>query len=61
LPLRAHLPVAADPPVRGRIELSHVGFERVRTELLDINRNRHRQALRAQYVEPRRRAVGVHQ
>ena len=58
-PLRAHLPVAAEPAVRRPIELGGVGFERVRAELLDIDRDRRREALRAQCVEPRRRAVGV--
>ena len=61
LPLLVQLPGIVDVTVRRAVEFGRVGFERMRAELFDIDGDRRSQALRAQHVEPRRRAVGVHQ
>jgi hypothetical protein len=57
LPLLVHTPGAIDVTVRWTVELGGIGFERMRAELLDIDRDRCCEALRAQDIEPRRRAV----
>ena len=54
-----HAPGTVDVAVGWAVELGRVGFERMRAELFDINRDRRGQSLRAQHVESCRRAVGV--
>jgi len=61
LPLLVHMPVMIDEAVRRTVELGRVGFEGMGAELFDIDGDRRGKALRAQHVEPRRRAVGVRQ
>ena len=59
LPLLVHMPVTVEVAVRPTVELGRVGFQRMGTELFDIDRDRSRQALRTKHVESRRQAVGV--
>jgi hypothetical protein len=54
-----HAPGAVDVAVGWAVKLGRVGFERMRAELIDIDGGRRCQALRAQHIEPRRRAVWV--
>ena len=42
-----------------RVKLGGIAFERVRAELFNVDRDRRRQALRAQHVETHRRAVCI--
>jgi hypothetical protein len=46
LPFLAHPPGIIDVAVGRPVELGKLGFERMRAELLDINRDRHCQPLR---------------
>jgi hypothetical protein len=48
-----HASGAVDVAVRRTVELNHIGFERMRAELFDIDGDRCCQALWAQNVEPR--------
>ena len=47
--------------VGGRVKVCGVGFERMRAELLDIDRDRHRQLLRPQDIEARDLALDIGQ